>query len=171
MPILISNTSIAYHACCLYRQLVLLGCRIVFQHAHGSSPTIGRWAKEPVAPVEQLSLRRGNAALSQTEFDRSLGLAVGISFTPSFQLGSATFLPTAWTRYALSPSLGSHSQSARQQAFFLAFSRTLDAFSTRFVRRLFGSYSVGLSQRVGFVTLFAVVHIAPGSDALSIILP
>ena len=83
VPILISNRYIAYHACCLYRHLVLIDCRMVFQHSHGSSPTIPRWDNKPGAPVEQLSLRRGQTSLSQTEFDRSLRLADGISFAPS----------------------------------------------------------------------------------------
>jgi hypothetical protein len=68
------------------------------------------------------------------------------------------FLIYSLTSYGLSPSLGSHSGTAGQPAFFLSFSRLLDALSTRFVRRLSASSLVGLSQRVGFGTLFAVVR-------------
>ena len=113
---------------------------------------------EPVAPVEQLSLRRGKTSLSQTEFDRSLGLSAGMFLASSQRLGSASSLSTALTSYGLSPSLGSPGVAAGQPAFFLSFSRLLDALSTRFVRRLAASSLVGLSQRVGFVTLFAVVR-------------
>src|ERR1700728_1896039 len=118
---------------------------------------------EPVAPVEQLSLRRGNTSLSQTEFDRSLGLAAGMFFVASLSLGSASSLLPASTRYGLSPSLSSHSGAAGRQSAFLAFSRLSDAVSTWFIRHLSASSLVGLSQRVSFLTLFAVVHRAPGS--------
>jgi hypothetical protein len=104
----------------------------------------------------------------------STGASDSLSVCPlplPYNLGSTTSLTTAWTRYGLSPSLDSHSGSAGQQAFFLVFSRPLDALSTWFVRRLSVSSSVGLSQRVGFVTLFAVVRVAPGPDAFSLILP
>ncbi len=124
-----------------------------------------------MVPVEQVSLRRGKASLSQTEFDRSLWLRYrhSLDVCPTRQF--CCCLPAVLTQYGLSPSLGGRSGPAGQQRFFLSPSQPLGAPVPRVISRLDASSLLDLSQRVCFATLFAVSGSASGPDALPATLP